>query len=89
MTTNELGEVSQRLKDAINIAPMERMELSNEIADSTVLLCSGEINVVTGTGKGLVVDGGMSSPHVPGMKGQSLQSGPCPACYADIRYLNS
>jgi NAD(P)-dependent dehydrogenase (short-subunit alcohol dehydrogenase family) len=56
MTTNETGEVSERLKSAINIAPMERIGLPSEIADAAVWLCSGESSFVTGTG--LVVDGG-------------------------------
>ncbi|KAF1994643.1 oxidoreductase [Amniculicola lignicola CBS 123094] len=56
MTTNEAGEVSDRLKDAIHIAPMARMGLPSEIADAAVWLCSGESSFVTGTG--IVVDGG-------------------------------
>lgn len=56
MTTNEAGEVSDRLKAAINIAPMERMGLPSEIADTAVWLCSGESSFVTGAG--IVVDGG-------------------------------
>ncbi|KAF2788577.1 short-chain dehydrogenase/reductase-like protein SDR [Melanomma pulvis-pyrius CBS 109.77] len=56
MTTQEGGEVSDRLKNAIKIAPMERMGLPGEIADAVVWLCSGESSFVTGTG--LVVDGG-------------------------------
>ncbi|KAF2107650.1 hypothetical protein BDV96DRAFT_292786 [Lophiotrema nucula] len=56
MTTNEAGDVSDRLKAAINIAPMERMGLPSEIADTAVWLCSGESSFVTGAG--IVVDGG-------------------------------
>lgn len=56
MTTSESGEVSERLKNAINIAPMERMGLPSEIADTAIWLCSGESSFVTGTG--IVVDGG-------------------------------
>ena len=56
MTTSESGEVSERLRNAVNIAPMERMGLPSEIADTAVWLCSGESSFVTGTG--IVVDGG-------------------------------
>lgn len=56
MTTSENGEVSERLKNAINIAPMERMGLPSEIADTAVFLCSGESSFITG--HGLVADGG-------------------------------
>ncbi|ORY18157.1 2-(R)-hydroxypropyl-CoM dehydrogenase [Clohesyomyces aquaticus] len=56
MTTTNPGEVSERLRDAINIAPMERMGLPSEIADTAVWLCSGESSFVTGSG--VVVDGG-------------------------------
>jgi NAD(P)-dependent dehydrogenase (short-subunit alcohol dehydrogenase family) len=56
MTTDEKGEVSERLRNAINIAPMERMGLPGEIADTAVWLCSGESSFVTG--QGIVVDGG-------------------------------
>ncbi|KAF1848749.1 2-(R)-hydroxypropyl-CoM dehydrogenase [Cucurbitaria berberidis CBS 394.84] len=56
MTSDENGEVSERLKNAINIAPMERMGLPSEIADTAVFLCSGESSFITG--HGLVADGG-------------------------------
>jgi NAD(P)-dependent dehydrogenase (short-subunit alcohol dehydrogenase family) len=56
MTTDEKGEISERLRNAINIAPMERMGLPGEIADTAVWLCSGESSFVTG--QGIVVDGG-------------------------------
>lgn len=56
MTTDESGEVSERLKGAINIAPMQRMGLPSEIADTAVFLCSGESSFITG--HGLVADGG-------------------------------
>lgn len=56
MTTDESGEVSERLKNAINIAPMKRMGLPSEIADTAVFLCSGESSFITG--HGLVADGG-------------------------------
>ncbi|KAF2655666.1 2-(R)-hydroxypropyl-CoM dehydrogenase [Lophiostoma macrostomum CBS 122681] len=56
MTTSEDGKVSERLRDAISIAPMDRMGLPSEIADTAVFLCSGESSFITGTG--VVVDGG-------------------------------
>ncbi|CAO2654040.1 Nn.00g107730.m01.CDS01 [Neocucurbitaria sp. VM-36] len=56
MTTDTNGMVSERLKNAINIAPMERMGLPSEIADTAVFLCSGESSFITG--HGLVADGG-------------------------------
>lgn len=56
MTTSESGEVSSRLRSAISIAPMDRMGLPSEIADTAVWLCSGESSFVTGSG--VVVDGG-------------------------------
>lgn len=56
MTTTESGEVSPSLKDAIRIAPMNRMGLPSEIADTAVFLCSGESSFITGSG--VVVDGG-------------------------------
>jgi NAD(P)-dependent dehydrogenase (short-subunit alcohol dehydrogenase family) len=56
MTMDEEGGVSVRLKNAINIAPMERMGLASEVADAAVWLCSGESSFVTGTG--MVIDGG-------------------------------
>lgn len=56
MTTAENGEVSETLKNAIAIAPMDRMGLPSEIADTAVFLCSGESSFVTGSG--IVVDGG-------------------------------
>jgi NAD(P)-dependent dehydrogenase (short-subunit alcohol dehydrogenase family) len=49
MTTSEDGVVSDRLKDAISIAPMDRMGLPSEIADTAVFLCSGESSFITGT----------------------------------------
>lgn len=56
MTTSDTGEVSERLKDAISIAPMDRMGLPSEIADTVVFLCSGESSFITGSG--VVADGG-------------------------------
>jgi NAD(P)-dependent dehydrogenase (short-subunit alcohol dehydrogenase family) len=56
MTTGENGDVSDRLRDAINIAPMERIGFPSEIADTAAFLCSEESSFVTGTG--LVADGG-------------------------------
>ncbi|KAF2183552.1 NAD(P)-binding protein [Zopfia rhizophila CBS 207.26] len=56
MATAESGEISDRLKKAVNIAPMERMGLSSEIPDTAVWLCSGESSFMTGSG--VVVDGG-------------------------------
>ncbi|KAF2732366.1 oxidoreductase [Polyplosphaeria fusca] len=56
MTLDGTGQVSGRLKDAISIAPMDRIGLPSEIADTAVWLCSGESSFVTG--QGIVVDGG-------------------------------
>jgi NAD(P)-dependent dehydrogenase (short-subunit alcohol dehydrogenase family) len=55
MMTNDVSEASERLKNAINIVPMERMGVFNKITDAAVWLCSGESSFVTKTG--LIVDG--------------------------------
>jgi NAD(P)-dependent dehydrogenase (short-subunit alcohol dehydrogenase family) len=58
MTTNlETGEpLSESVKEAVSIAPMNRMGLPSEVADAAVFLCSGESSFMTGTS--MVVDGG-------------------------------
>ena len=38
MTMNEIGEVSERLKNAINFEPIKRMRLSSEIGKAAVWL---------------------------------------------------
>lgn len=56
MTTEEDGSVSEAMQKAVSIAPMDRMGLPSEIADTAVFLCSGESSFITG--QGVVVDGG-------------------------------
>lgn len=49
-------EVAQRMKPAVDIAPMQRMGLPEEVADAVLFLCSGEASFIQG--HALVVDGG-------------------------------
>jgi NAD(P)-dependent dehydrogenase (short-subunit alcohol dehydrogenase family) len=55
MTTGN-KEAQERLQPAIEIAPMKRFGLPEEIADAVLFLCSGEASFVQG--HALVVDGG-------------------------------
>ncbi|KAK8041859.1 hypothetical protein PG993_006382 [Apiospora rasikravindrae] len=55
MTTGS-AEVTERLKPAINIAPMQRMGTPDEIADAVLFLCSPQASFIQG--HALVVDGG-------------------------------
>lgn len=55
MTTGS-AEVTERLRPAINIAPMRRMGRPEEIADSVLFLCSSQASFIQG--HALVVDGG-------------------------------
>ena len=55
MTTGS-EEVTQRLKPAIDIAPMRRMGKPEEIADAVLFLCSSQASFIQG--HALVVDGG-------------------------------
>ncbi|CAM1506481.1 Fc.00g061220.m01.CDS01 [Cosmosporella sp. VM-42] len=55
MTTGS-EEVTQRLKSAIEIAPMERMGRPDEVANAVLFLCSGQASFIQG--HALVVDGG-------------------------------
>lgn len=55
MTTGT-EEVTERLKPAVQIAPMGRMGLPDEVADAVLFLCSGRASFIQG--HALVVDGG-------------------------------
>jgi NAD(P)-dependent dehydrogenase (short-subunit alcohol dehydrogenase family) len=55
MTTSSPEQI-ERLKPAIDIAPMRRMGLPSEIADAAVFLCSPEASFVQGAT--VLVDGG-------------------------------
>lgn len=55
MTTGS-QEVTDRLRPAINIAPMRRMGKPEEVADSVLFLCSSRASFIQG--HALVVDGG-------------------------------
>ncbi|KAM0324438.1 hypothetical protein ACHAQA_008220 [Verticillium albo-atrum] len=55
MTTGS-KEVTERLKPAIDIAPMQRMGTPEEVADAVLFLCSTQASFVQG--HALVVDGG-------------------------------
>ncbi|KAK8114798.1 hypothetical protein PG999_006867 [Apiospora kogelbergensis] len=55
MTTGS-EEVTERLKPAIDIAPMRRMGTPEEIADAVLFLCSPQASFIQG--HALVVDGG-------------------------------
>lgn len=54
--TTDTPEKVERLAPAVQIAPMKRMGLPEEIADAAVWLCSGEASFVQGAQ--IVVDGG-------------------------------
>lgn len=49
-------EVTERLKPAIDIAPMRRMGKPEEVADAILFLCSSQASFIQG--HSLVVDGG-------------------------------
>lgn len=49
-------EVRERLRPAVNIAPMQRMGKPEEVADTVLFLCSTFASFVQG--HALVVDGG-------------------------------
>ena len=55
MTTGS-DEVTQRLKPAIDIAPMQRMGTPEEVANAVLFLCSPQASFIQG--HALVVDGG-------------------------------
>lgn len=55
MTTSS-EELIERLKPAINIAPMRRMGKPDEIAKAALFLCSSDASFIQG--HALVVDGG-------------------------------
>lgn len=55
MTTGS-EEVTQRLKPAIDIAPMQRMGTPEEVANAVLFLCSPQASFIQG--HALVVDGG-------------------------------
>ncbi len=55
MTTGT-AEVTERLAPAVNIAPMGRMGLPEEVADAVLFLCSPKASFVQG--HAMVVDGG-------------------------------
>lgn len=55
MTTGS-EEVAQRLKPAIDIAPMQRMGTPEEVANAVLFLCSPQASFIQG--HALVVDGG-------------------------------
>lgn len=55
MTTSS-EEMKERLKPAIDIAPMRRMGTPDEIANAALFLCSGNASFIQG--HALVVDGG-------------------------------
>ena len=54
--TSGSEEVIQRLKPAIDIAPMRRMGRPDEVADAVLFLCSSQASFIQG--HALVVDGG-------------------------------
>lgn len=49
-------EVTQRLKPAVDIAPMRRMGRPDEVANAVLFLCSSQASFIQG--HALVVDGG-------------------------------
>lgn len=49
-------EVEERLRPAIDIAPMRRMGTPEEVADAVLFLCSNQSSFIQG--HALVVDGG-------------------------------
>ena len=55
MTTGS-EEVTERLRPAVNIAPMQRMGKPEEVADAVLFLCSSQASFIQG--HALVVDGG-------------------------------
>lgn len=55
MTTGT-PEVTERLKSAVDIAPMKRMGKPSEVADAALFLCSTKASFVQG--HAMVVDGG-------------------------------
>lgn len=55
MTTGS-AEVEQRLRPAVDIAPMRRMGTPEEVADAVLFLCSSQASFIQG--HALVVDGG-------------------------------
>lgn len=55
MTTGS-KEVAERLKPAIDIAPMKRMGTPEEVANAVLFLCSAQASFILG--HALVVDGG-------------------------------
>ncbi|KAI9930026.1 hypothetical protein ASPWEDRAFT_167695 [Aspergillus wentii DTO 134E9] len=54
--TSHNGEVSERLRPAVEIAPMKRMGKPTEVADAVLFLCSTQASFIQG--HSLVVDGG-------------------------------
>lgn len=54
--TTASDELVQRLKPAIDIAPMKRMGTPEEVANAVLFLCSTQASFVQG--HALVVDGG-------------------------------
>lgn len=54
--TTATKELTERLRPAIDIAPMKRMGLPDEVADAVLFLCSGRASFIQG--HALVVDGG-------------------------------
>lgn len=57
--TTSTPEVTERLKPAIDIAPMKRMGKPSEVADAALFLCSTKASFVQG--HAMVVDGGYES----------------------------
>lgn len=55
MTTGS-REVEERLRPAVEIAPMKRMGTPEEVADAVLFLCSSQASFIQG--HALVVDGG-------------------------------
>lgn len=55
MTTGT-NEVAERLRPAIEIAPMRRMGRPDEVANAVMFLCSSQASFIQG--HALVVDGG-------------------------------
>ena len=55
MTTGS-EEVTERLRPAVNIAPMRRMGRPDEVANAVLFLCSAQASFIQG--HALVVDGG-------------------------------
>ncbi|KAF2274060.1 NAD(P)-binding protein [Westerdykella ornata] len=43
--TAENGEVKEDIKEAVRLAPMERIGLPSEVADTVVFLCSGDVDL--------------------------------------------